>query len=123
MEIIVSARHFEVGDDLRKHAETKVMELAGEHTKLTTARVVLDVQRNWHEAEIHLNGKHLDLVATARTNDMYASLDGAVEKLGKQLRRHIEKVQDHRLKLDAKFGAEEATEALDTEPTEVAEEA
>ncbi|MBT3285987.1 MAG: ribosome-associated translation inhibitor RaiA [Victivallales bacterium] len=122
MEVIVSARHFELGDELRKHAETKVTELEVEHTKLTTARVVLEVQRNCHEAEVHLNGKHLDLVATSRTGDMYVSIDGAVDKLEKQLRRHLEKLQDHRVKEDAKFAAAEETAAGDDEEDLIEEE-
>ena len=123
MEVIVSARHFEIGDELRRYAETKVTELEVEHTKLTTARVVMEVQRNCHQAEIHLNGKHLDLVATSRTDDMYVSLDGAVDKLAKQLRRHLEKLQDHRVKEDAKFEAiEEAAEEEDDEEEDLIEE-
>ena len=108
MEVIVSARHFEVGDDLRSYAETKVTELALEHPKLTTARVVLEVQRNWHLAEVHVNGKHLDMVATAQTESMYASIDAATEKLEKQLRKHLEKIQDHRVKEDTKLAHAEA---------------
>ena len=122
MEVIISARHFELGDELRRYAETKVAELEVEHIKLTTARVVMEVQRNWHQAEVHLNGKHLDLVATSRTDDMYVSLDGAVDKLEKQLRRHLEKLQDHRVKEDAKFDAVEETAAEGDEEEELVEE-
>jgi putative sigma-54 modulation protein len=122
MEVIVSARHFELGEDLRSFAEAKVTELANEYPKLTTARVVMEVQRNWHMAEIHLNGKHIDLIATARTEDMYASLDAANDKLEKQLRKHIEKMQNHRPKEDNGIVAEDDTEE-DEEEEELVEEA
>ncbi len=118
MEVIVSARHFEVGDELRSYAEAKVTELALEHPKLTTARVVLEVQRNWHLTEVHVTGKHLDMVATAQTENMYASIDAATEKLEKQLRKHLEKIQDHRVKEDAKVTEAEAERDAEPEVVE-----
>jgi putative sigma-54 modulation protein len=99
-----------------------VTELAQEFPKLTTVRVVMEVQRNWHLAEIHLNGKHMDLIATARTEDMYTSIDAAHGKLEKQLRKHIEKIQDHRVKENATPTAEAEEEAEDEEE-ELVEEA
>lgn len=96
MEIIVSARHFHVSDDLKQRAEEALAKLAVEFPKLTSARVVLEMERNWHLVEVNLHGKNLELVAKARSRDMYISLDDAVDKLEKQLRRHLEKVQQHR---------------------------
>lgn len=122
MEVIVSARHFELGDELRSYAEAKVTELAQSHPKLTTARVVLEVQRNWHLAEVHVNGKHLDLIASTRTDDMYASIDGATEKLGRQLRKHLEKIQDHHRGQES-IRTVQPEEELDDEKDEVVEEA
>ncbi|MDX9982326.1 MAG: ribosome-associated translation inhibitor RaiA [Lentisphaeria bacterium] len=121
MEVIVSARHFELGDELRTYAEAKVTELAQEHPKLTTARVVLELQRNWQMAEIHLNGKHLDLIASAKTDDMYASIDATAEKLERQLRKHLDKIQEHRAKESIRTA--EAEETAGDEESQVAEKA
>jgi len=124
MEVIVSARHFELGDELRSYAEAKVTELAREHPKLTTARVVLEFQRNWHLSEIHLNGKHLDLIASARTDDMYTSIDATAEKLERQLRKHFDKIQDHRAKESIRTATEvEMDVDIGDEEAEVAEKA
>ena len=116
MEVIVSARHFELGDELRTYAEAKVTELAQEHPKLTTVRVVLEFQRNWHMAEIHLNGKHLDLIASAKTDDMYASIDATAEKLERQFRKHLDKIQEHRDKESIRTA--EVEETADGEESE-----
>lgn len=96
MEIILSARHFDVSDELKEYVGDKVGRLGEEYSKLTTARVVLSLERNWQVAEAHVNGKHLDLEAKASTNDMYASVDEMFDKLEKQLRRHLERLQEHR---------------------------
>ncbi len=96
MEVIISARHFEVSEELRGYIEEKMARLGEEYGKLTTVRVVLSLERNWQVAEGHVAGKHLDLEATASTDDMYASVDELFGKLEKQLRKYLEKMQDHR---------------------------
>lgn len=97
MEIIVSARHnMELTDELHQYVENKFSALVEEYQKLTNLRLVLAMERNWHVAESHLTGKNIDFEAKAMTNDMYVSIDEVYDKLHKQLRKHIEKVRDHR---------------------------
>ena len=96
MEIIVSGRHLAISDSLKAYAEEKLQKIAANAPKLTTARVVLDQEKAWQLVEITLHGKHLNLVATARTEEMYASIDEAVAKLDKQLHKFLEKIHEHR---------------------------
>lgn len=96
MEIMISGRHLPVSDELKAYAEDKLHKVVALFPKLTTARVVLDQEKAWQLVEITLNGKNLSLVATARTENMYVSIDEAVDKLGKQLHKYIEKIHDHR---------------------------
>ena len=96
MEIIISGRHLPVSEELKAYAEEKLQKIDNLFPKLTSARVVLDHEKAWQLVEITLNGKNLNLVATARTEDMYASLDEANGKLCKQLHKHLDKIHDHR---------------------------
>ncbi len=97
MEIILSGRHMELSDELHQYAEGKFAALTEEYSKLTTLRLVLEMERGWHLAEGHLTGKNVDLEAEARTRDMYVSLDEVYEKLHKQLRKRLDKtIQNHR---------------------------
>jgi putative sigma-54 modulation protein len=96
MELIISGRHVEVDDELKGYAEGKLQKLALEYPKLTSARVVLSTERNWQIAEAHVNGKHLTLNASKRTQDMAVSIDGVVDKLERQLRKYLERIQEHR---------------------------
>jgi putative sigma-54 modulation protein len=95
MQLIISGRHLSVTDEMKAHAENGLTRLAGEYPKLTTGRVVMDLERNWHVVEAHIQGKHVNFDASARTTDMYASIDDAIGKLEKQLRRYLDRVQDH----------------------------
>ena len=96
MEVIVSGRHIELDDDIRAYAREKIERLSADFPKLTTARVVVELERSWRVVEIHLHGKHLALDAKAKSQDVQLSVDAAVEKLAKQLRRHVERLREHR---------------------------
>lgn len=98
MEIIISGRNLDVTPELRNHVESKLEKLSGEYSKLTTIRVVMTLEKHWHVVEGHLTGKHLTLEARARTPDMYTSIDTVAEKLEIQLRRHVERLREHRAK-------------------------
>ena len=124
MEIIISGRHFEVDSGLKAYTEDRMQKLAEEYGKLTTARVVFHMERSWHVAEAHVNGKHLNLDARVQSRDMTVSVDGVFDKLEKQLRRHLEKMQMHRgsRSLDEIQDSEEADDVDDELEEELAEE-
>ncbi len=97
MEIIISARHFNVSQEMRDYVTEKLGKIAAEYPKLTNVRVVMEIEKGRHIVEIHQEGKNLHLDAGGENHDMYIAFDVAAEKLDKQLRRHLDKIQDHRV--------------------------
>ena len=67
MEIIVSAKHYEIDDELKALAETQTKKLESEFElqKLTSLRIVFSLERNWHIADALLNGKRFSFNAKA----------------------------------------------------------
>ena len=58
--------------------------------------MILSVEKYRHLAEVVLHApNHVDVEAREESEDMYVSIDGAVEKVAKQLRRLTDKVHDH----------------------------
>ena len=96
MEVIISGRHLEVGAEDRDYADAKLKQLADEYGKLTTGRLVIDHERGRIIAEGHIQGKHMTMNATAKADDIRVAIDGVFEKLEKQLRRYLERMQMHR---------------------------
>lgn len=96
MEIILSGKHYEVSDELKTAAEQSIRKLTEDYVnqKISSIRILFTVERNWQIVEVLLNAKNLTLHAKARTTDMRASLGSAVDKLDKQLRRYLERIQD-----------------------------
>ena len=95
MEIIVSGRHVDVDLVLKEYVEKKLGKLEQEYPKLTMARLVLEVERSWYIAEGHASGKNVTLDAKARTRDPRTAIDQVADKLERQLRKYLERIQSH----------------------------
>lgn len=95
MSIIVSGRHMQVTDALRQHAEEKLGVILAEYHKITSVRVILEMQKGHQQVEIVVHGKHLEIEAKHQSFDMYESIDQATVKVATQLRRHFDKIHDH----------------------------
>ena len=96
MSVIVSVRNGNVSDTLKRYAETKAGKLAEEYSKITSVRVILDMQKARCKAEIVIRGKDIDIEADNESFDFYESIDAVVEKVAHQLSKHIDKVHDHK---------------------------
>ncbi len=96
MEINITGRHFQVTEAMKDHIIDKMQRLDKFSSKLESARVVLEVQKFIHIAEITARGKNLRLVAKHRDSDMYAAFDGCFGNIQLQLRRIHEKDKDHK---------------------------
>ena len=98
MDIIVSARHFDLSEALKVAAENAVHAALDDITlKISSVRIVLDIQKNVHKADVVVNIKNNQVSASAETiGDMNKSIIEALDKAGVQARKYLEKKQDHR---------------------------
>ena len=97
MNINVTCRHMDLTDALRDHAEGAVMESLSNFPRIEFVHVILDVQRHIHFAEVIIQGKDkIRVEGKAESDDMYNSIDRAVEKAERQLRKSRDKAQDHK---------------------------
>ncbi len=101
MNVNVTARHFELTDDIREHVVRRVEKIEKFGYPLLDAHVVLDVEKRRQIAEVSIHGKHSTFTAQAESHDMIESIDDATDKVQNQIRRHAEKVREHRALPDA----------------------
>jgi putative sigma-54 modulation protein len=90
MNVIVAGKNIEVTDALRRYAERKLQKITKYFHQIQEAHVVLKVERQRplgpaEVVEVTVRGDGLILRGEEATTDMYASIDGVVEKLEKQL--------------------------------------
>lgn len=97
MQITVTGRHMEVTDAIRGHAEEKITRELAEFPRVQSVHVILAIEKYRHIAEIvALAPHHIHLESKEESDDMYVSIDRAVEKIEKQLHKVWDKLQGHK---------------------------
>ncbi len=96
MEVNVTFRHMDPSDPLRQHIENRVLKLKKYLLKPESAHIVLESEKFRRRAEITLTDNGDCITAIDESADMFESIDGAVAKIEKQLKKHKEKVQSHK---------------------------
>ena len=95
MQIELTGHHIEITDSLRGYVNEKMARLERHFDKVSNIHVVLVVEnvRNKAEATVHMSGN--DIFANCTESDMYAAIDGLVDKLDRQVKKHKEKITNH----------------------------
>lgn len=94
MKVNVTARHFDLTPDLKDHAEKRLAKFAKYTDGLLNAHVVLEVEKYRSIAEISVHGREGDFTGKVESGDMLTSIDGAMEKVEKQIRRTVRKLRE-----------------------------
>jgi ribosomal subunit interface protein len=97
MRIQVSGKQIDVGDALRTHVEERLNEAVAKYFDRPVEAVVTFC-RDRHEfvadSSVHLP-TGMTVQATARSEEIYSSFEGAVDRMEKQLRRYKRRLKDH----------------------------
>lgn len=98
MQIKVSARHGHLSPASQSKITAKVSRLKRYFDRLTALNVTVDLENaELPMVEIVANSEHFhDMVSHETSAQLWRSVDGAVQKLEQQLRKHKEKVRDHK---------------------------
>lgn len=98
MQINVSARHGQLSPAAQAKIAKKVSRLRRYFDRLTALNVTVDLQNSTLPAvEIVASAeKFHELVSHERAAILWRGVDGAVQKMEQQLRKHKEKVRDHK---------------------------
>ncbi len=96
MHITVTFRHMESSEPLKQYAEEKTRRIEKYLEEPIEVHWVLSVEKIRHIAEATVVAKNISINAREETQDMYSAIDLAIDKLEKQVRRHKEKVKNHK---------------------------
>jgi putative sigma-54 modulation protein len=98
MQVSLSGHHVEITESMRNYVNEKVGRLDRHFDQALDIHIILTVEKLRHKAEATLHVSGSNLHADDVQEDMYAAIDGLVDKLDRQGKRHKEKVKSHRLK-------------------------
>ena len=96
MRISFTARHYKPSKRLKEHAQNEVKRLEKFYDGIINCEIILDYQKDIQIAEIMLGVHGQQLTVIEKTDDIYKSIDNAVSKLERQLKKYKEKkFQNH----------------------------
>ena len=98
MQLNVSGHHVEVTDSLRGYVEQKIERIARHFDIVSSVHCILTVEKLRHKAEAKVNFSGGTIYAETTEEDMYAAIDGLIDKLDRQVRKHKEKLSNHHAK-------------------------
>ena len=110
MRIQVSGKQIDIGEALTTHVEDRITEVVGKYAERPVEAVVT-FSRDRHEfisdTSVHLS-TGLSVIAKARADEVYASFEGAMTRMEKQLRRYKRRLKDHHRERELPIEAMEA---------------
>jgi len=95
MQLNVTGHHVEVTPPLRDYVASKIEKIERHFDNVTDVHCILTVEKLRHKAEATIQVSGGTIYADATEEDMYAAIDGLVDKLDRQIKKHKEKMGDH----------------------------
>lgn len=96
MQINITGHHVELTDSMSTYVHSKFEKLERHFDNITNVQVTLSVDKKRQKAEGDLHVAGGQIFATHEHDDMYASIDGLVDKLDRQIIKHKEKLKKHK---------------------------
>jgi putative sigma-54 modulation protein len=96
MNLHLTGHHVDITPPIRQYVSSKLARITHHFDHLIEVNVILSVEKLLHriEANVHLRGK--DIFCENADADMYAAIDGLVDKLDRTMIKHKEKSLERR---------------------------
>jgi len=118
----IVGRRFELSDSIKEHISSSIDALDKYNLEIISSNTIVSGDNKSKEGvavELVLNLKDKNtIVITQRDKDVYAAADEAFERAKKALRRHADKIKNHKVMSFKDLGVE-AEAVLDLEPEDV----
>ncbi|GMR16990.1 MAG: ribosome hibernation promoting factor [Gammaproteobacteria bacterium] len=95
MQLSVTGHQIEITDPLREYVVNKIEKIERHFDLVSDVHCILKVEKLRHKAEATINVNGGKIYADATEEDMYAAIDGLVDKLDRRVRKFKEKLGDH----------------------------
>ncbi len=94
MRVTFTARHFKPSERLKEHAVSEAEKLKKYSDGILDIEIILDYIKQVQKAELVAKVYGTRLTVVEESEDMYKSIDLAMNKLSRQLQRHKDKLRD-----------------------------
>lgn len=95
METNFTFRNLEASEALKQHTVEKLKKLDKYLVKPTMTHVIFNTERFNHIVEITITANGMQHVSHEKSENMYTSIDNAIHKLERQLKKYKERLKSH----------------------------
>ncbi|MCB9520353.1 MAG: ribosome-associated translation inhibitor RaiA [Myxococcales bacterium] len=98
MQVNVAFRHMDASPAVQQYASDKLEHVVSKYVQGEDidSQITFSVERFWHVVNFTININGLTVKSSEKTEDMYSSIDLALEKVERQVRRYKSKIRSHR---------------------------
>ncbi len=97
--IHIIGRHVEITPSMKSYAVEKLTaKVTRFNARVVEAMIVMDIQRFIQSVDFIINVNNIRIKVSGKTNDMYASVDQAIDHLEAKLTRYLRHIHEHRVK-------------------------
>jgi ribosome-associated inhibitor A len=97
METQITHRHAKASPEIKELIEEKLAKLEKFHDKITSCHVILDTEHPASRiAEVVMNVQGQTLTVKSKSEAIGKSIDEALEKIERRLKKLNEKIKDHK---------------------------
>lgn len=122
MQLSITGRNFELTDDIREYVEKRMNKLNTFFDRILETQLVIEVQRHRYMTEIAIIASRASFHAQGQNEDVFASIDEAIDKMEKQIRRFKERISDRRHRMSQREAAIQLSATDETAEVELEEE-
>lgn len=97
-DISVTGRNVLVTDAMQQYAIDKISKIDRFSNRVVDVNVVMDIQKLEHRIDLIMKVDQIVIRCSASSDNMYASIDKAVDRLKSQLSRYKRRIRDHQIK-------------------------
>ena len=98
MNLRIAARHFDITDDVKQHAEDRLLPLKRFYDNIIDVDLVISAEKNRYSAEVtfHLNNGPVTARSESAKGDAFEAIDSITEKIEKQLKKRHDLTKLHK---------------------------
>jgi putative sigma-54 modulation protein len=115
MDIMTTARHFELTPQIREYARKRLEKLQRYLERVDEVHVVLAAEKYRQIAEVTLRTRGTEIVSREESDEMMMSIDRVVDRIERQVKRLNARRKDRKLRRGAEPRAASEPEAAEEE--------
>jgi len=95
MQLSITGHHIDITEALRNYVTDKFQRIERHFDRVIDVHVILQVEKLAQKAEATVQVNGAKLFAEETHEDLYAAIDGLMDKIDRQVLKHKDKIQNH----------------------------